>query len=512
MTEIGKGSRRVCLRLPDASLCVKRYRDDREVGETVRKEIERCKFDRRRNTCAQEYDYIRSLETRLPPEVFAVFPETMELKEDPVYGWYLVESLVLNGDGSVPERFSRTCRAANAETRRYLLAAFRDLAHAFEVAAVRFYDPQNVLVQWESKPFEGDFRLRIVDFEPASRAFLPIDLVGPVFRRMKLRRRVRRYLWQHVSAKYNPLPWRERAKWDALVKEEGAKIGLTDCRAFLENKLVNDIFYKGMFMGVPCIVKCSSRAPDSILNEARINERLHEADPAMFPKVLAHFETPDAKAAFVVTQWMSGPSFGASLLRQGGISPRQTDSFATDMVRIATALRDVGIVHRDINQDNLLLGTDGHLKLIDFQFAVDRNRYRESEFMRRNWKYLYVVFAFSRPLGGAVWNDMRALKLLAQMLPQTAAAKNAVSMLESEEPVARFAIPVPFLIRIKLHIYRASLVIQRFFRPVSTKQNVISKRIDLVNLLLANKGGRKCETSQKGGDEQRHGNAEGVLT
>ena len=136
MTEIGKGSRRVCLRLPDASLCVKRYRDDREVGETVRKEIERCKFDRRRNTCAQEYDYIRSLETRLPPEVFAVFPETMELKEDPVYGWYLVESLVLNGDGSVPERFSRTCRAANAETRRYLLAAFRDLAHAFEVAAV----------------------------------------------------------------------------------------------------------------------------------------------------------------------------------------------------------------------------------------------------------------------------------------------------------------------------------------------------------------------------------------
>ncbi|MBR4614712.1 MAG: hypothetical protein IKO55_03815, partial [Kiritimatiellae bacterium] len=64
MTEIGKGSRRVCLRLPDSPLCIKRYRDDAEVGETVRKEIERCRFDRRRNTCAQEYDYIRSLETK----------------------------------------------------------------------------------------------------------------------------------------------------------------------------------------------------------------------------------------------------------------------------------------------------------------------------------------------------------------------------------------------------------------------------------------------------------------
>ena len=186
MTEIGKGSRRVCFRLPDALLCVKRYRDDGEVGETVRKEIERCKFDRKSNTCAQEYDYIRSLEKILSPETFAVFPEKMELKEDPVYGWHLVESLVLNGDGSVPERFSRTCRAADANMRRRLLAAFRNLAHAFEVAAVRFYDPQNVLVQWSGKPFEGDFRLRIVDFEPASRAFLPIDLVCPALRRMKV--------------------------------------------------------------------------------------------------------------------------------------------------------------------------------------------------------------------------------------------------------------------------------------------------------------------------------------
>ena len=192
MTEIGKGSHRICFRMPDSMLCVKRYRDDDEVGETVRREITRCRFDRRRNTCAQEYDYIRSLAASLPSDVFAVFPETMELKENPVHGWYLVESLVLNGDGSVPERFSCTCRAADVQTRGRLLAAFRNLVHAFEVAAVRFYDPQNVLVQWEGKPFEGGFRLRIVDFEPVSRAFLPVDLVCPVFRRMKVRRRVKR--------------------------------------------------------------------------------------------------------------------------------------------------------------------------------------------------------------------------------------------------------------------------------------------------------------------------------
>ena len=53
MTEIGKGSRRVCLRLPDSRLCVKRYRDDDGVGETVKREIARFRFDRRRSTCAR---------------------------------------------------------------------------------------------------------------------------------------------------------------------------------------------------------------------------------------------------------------------------------------------------------------------------------------------------------------------------------------------------------------------------------------------------------------------------
>jgi len=305
-----------------------------------------------------------------------------------------------------------------------------------------------------------------------------------------------------------PLDSRTRKRWDALIATEGRALGLDGCRPFIENKLVNDIFYDGTFNGAPCIVKCSSRAPDSIRNEAKMNERLHSIDPDVFPKVLSHFETSDAKSAFVATQKIEGPSFSVLCLRSGGISPQQADSFAADMLRIASALKRTGIVHRDINQDNLILGDDGHLKLIDFQFAVDRNDYHETAFMRRNWKYLYVVFAFSRPLGGAAWNDMRALKLLAQMLPQTATVRDAVATLESEEPAARFDIPVPVSIRTRLRLYRASLVIQRFFRPFSAKRLVISKRIDLVNLLLANKGGRGCGRPQPRSDEPMHGNAE----
>ncbi len=201
--EVGRGARRICTRIPGTDLCLKCYREDDEVCATVRREIARGRFDRQRNTCAQEYDYLQVLKRKLPAEALSVFPETFELRNDDRLGWHLVESLVLNGDGSVPEKFSKTYKAATAEQQKRLYAAFCSLMHVFEAAAVRFYDPQNVIIQWPGKPLEGDdFRLRIVDFEPTSRTLFPIDSMLPVFCRMKLRRRVRRFLKQHLGLSY----------------------------------------------------------------------------------------------------------------------------------------------------------------------------------------------------------------------------------------------------------------------------------------------------------------------
>lgn len=457
MTEIGKGSRRVCLRLPDSRLCVKRYRDDDGVGETVKREIARFRFDRRRSTCAQEYDYIRSLAAKLPPEVFAVFPETMELRDDPVHGWHLVESLVLNGDGSVPERFSRTCRAADADTRQRLLCAFRDLAHAFEAAAVRFYDPQNVLVQWEGGPFEGAFRLRIVDFEPASRSFLPVDLLCPALRRMKLRRRVRRYLWQHVAAKYNPLPWRERAAWDALIAEKGPEMGLSGCRAFLENKLVNDIFYEGLFNGKPCIVKCSSRAPESIENEYELASRMHAADPVHFPDVYAFSPGP---MAFVVVEKIAG---GRSL------ETEPADGFGDDLVAIVDALHGANVVHRDILPSNFLVAPDGHLRLIDFQFAVDMAARTIDSWLARRPMYHFFVFAAGYSRGGAWWDDASFLAFLFPSLRP---------VLSSRIGRLRFEIKFSSVMKVRIFFAAMTMRVQRMFaRKGSSRRTAIERRL-----------------------------------
>ena len=277
---------------------------------------------------------------------------------------------------------------------------------------------------------------------------------------------------------------RMHKRWDALMETEGAALGLSCCRPFLENKLINDIFYEGVFNGVPCIVKCSSRAPDSILNEAAMGERLYATDPSVFPRVLAHFRTADGKCAFVVSQKASGPSFATLCQNPERMEQQVADGFAADLLRIASVLRRTGIVHRDINPYNLFLDEDGHLKLIDCQFSVDRNDYRESEFMRKNWKYLYIVFSFCLNLGGAAWNDAQALRLLVQMLPRTERVKEAIAVLDEEVPTSLFTIPMPRSVRWRLRAYYASLHIQRLFRRTSAKGDVIEKRIACAKALL----------------------------
>ncbi len=481
--EVGRGSRRICLRIPGTDLCLKRYRDDDEVGSTVRREIARGRFDRRLNTCAQEYDYLQELKGILAPDVLAAFPETFELHDDPKMGWHLVESLVLNGDGSVPERFSRTYRGAPAALRPRLYAAFRNLMHAFEAAAARFYDPQNVIVQWPGKPFAGDsFRLRIVDFEPASRTLLPVDSISPALRRRKLRRRVARYLRQHVFERYNPLPWREREAWDALVASEGAKMGLAECWAFLENKLVNDIFYEGMYRGIPCIVKCSSRAPESIGNEYRMSRRLASVDPLVCAEALDVWVSPDGRRAFVVTRRLPGPSLAELVAR--GADDEEAVAAIEDMIRIAEALRRSGLVWRDIIPDNFMRGADGHYRLIDAQFAVDRRDFREDPYLLRHWTYRNMVFAHHPMMAGRGWNDAAMMLFCVYRLSGSPRAKALCDRLRSMTEESAFPADVGFVDELRMRWTLLRLRFARLFATSAGKVASIDVRIERAKAFL----------------------------
>ena len=63
------------------------------------------------------------------------------------------------------------------------------------------------------------------------------------------------------------------AGWRQIVDDTGAELGLADCRVLLENKYINDVFFKGRFKGRDAVVKCSSTCAWSIGNEFRLGNR-----------------------------------------------------------------------------------------------------------------------------------------------------------------------------------------------------------------------------------------------
>lgn len=198
-----------------------------------------------------------------------------------------------------------------------------------------------------------------------------------------------------------------RAAWWDAINTVGAEMGLADCRVMLENKLVNDIFFEGTFNGTPCVVKCSSRAPESIANEYAMSRRLAEVDPGVCADALEVWRSEDGRRAFVVLRKLPGPSLTDMFVR--GVDEQEALDVMDDMLRIAEALQKSGIVWRDIMADNLMKGEDGHLRLIDAQFAFRRDDYREDPYLLRNWRYRMLLFAHHPMMAGHGWNDAAML-------------------------------------------------------------------------------------------------------
>lgn len=205
LERIGMGSRRACYRLPCGKLCVKCYRSDAEILEgkypgcadtpqlsrSVLKEIQKFRFDEKRNTSCQEYRYWKKLRDRLHPDVFSVFPQTLECVLIPSRGWCIIEEIVQDFDGIDSKSFATVYHQANDSMKSKLIASLNALVSDFIASSVRLYDPQNIVVQMVA---ENEFKLRLVDFEPATRSFIPLDSMLPFLVRMKTRRRVNRYL------------------------------------------------------------------------------------------------------------------------------------------------------------------------------------------------------------------------------------------------------------------------------------------------------------------------------
>jgi hypothetical protein len=203
LRRIGMGSRRACYQLPCGKLCVKSYRSDEEILEgkhpgrsntppllrSVVKEIQSFRFDEKRNTSCQEYRYWKNLKKKIPSALLEAFPETMEMVCVPSRGWCLVEELIENSDGTPIVKFLPAWRDSGEDGRKRLAEALETFEDFLVRHSIRFFDPQTVMVQRTS----CEFRLRVPDFEPATRTLIPFEAIFPALVRKKIRRRFARF-------------------------------------------------------------------------------------------------------------------------------------------------------------------------------------------------------------------------------------------------------------------------------------------------------------------------------
>jgi serine/threonine-protein kinase len=102
---------------------------------------------------------------------------------------------------------------------------------------------------------------------------------------------------------------------------------------------------------------------------ARFEREAFAASALNHPNILTIFEFSAVdKTHFLVTEFVDGLSLRQRLAR-GALPVTETLDIAVQIASALRAAHDAGIIHRDIKPDNVMLRTDGYVKVLDFGLA-----------------------------------------------------------------------------------------------------------------------------------------------
>lgn len=87
--------------------------------------------------------------------------------------------------------------------------------------------------------------------------------------------------------------------------------------------------------------------------------------------VKLHFSFQNATRLFMVLDYCEKRDLGKYLNSEGTLSEQEIKILACELVLAVRALHSLNMVHRDIKPDNILIDSDGHIKLADFGLAKE---------------------------------------------------------------------------------------------------------------------------------------------
>lgn len=105
------------------------------------------------------------------------------------------------------------------------------------------------------------------------------------------------------------------------------------------------------------------------LEEAKILKNFQNLEG--IATVLDFFE--ENSTAYIVMECIEGPTLEEYIQTNGTMSYKETIQLITPVIHALIQLHKKGFIHRDISPDNLILGLDNRLHLIDFGAAKEKN-------------------------------------------------------------------------------------------------------------------------------------------
>ena len=90
----------------------------------------------------------------------------------------------------------------------------------------------------------------------------------------------------------------------------------------------------------------------------------------LHPNAVAVFDAGDADGyLYIVMELVDGTSLADTLAERGPLSPQQATRIAAAVLAALETAHASGVVHRDVKPSNIMVSTDGTVKLLDFGIA-----------------------------------------------------------------------------------------------------------------------------------------------
>lgn len=203
---------------------------------------------------------------------------------------------------------------------------------------------------------------------------------------------------------------------EARLREISRRYGFEKLRMIRINlgKVHKLMFMRGLVRGQDAFIKWMTE-PDLCRQEYRLGRAVYDVLPEHVVEPVMY--RADNDNCFIATAYVAAPTL-EEYMEERELTPELRKSFIRQIGAMAKALMDTEIVHRDIRPANILVTDGGILKLIDFEFAVRYQKYREIRNIRKT-PGLIRGLGGTYALGRYKWDDMHSFAIIMRELGAT---------------------------------------------------------------------------------------------